>query len=364
MENSSLHNVSPDTESDFSQIPIRNIYYLLCYAWNCLEEQKNIEVGSENQTELIDLFARVLTRGVGAPLRSGLDRGYLGVQEVIPGIKGRLLIADSLKAALFRQGKATCAFDDFSYDVLHNRIINETLLCFLRTDGLSPQNATAIRQILFRLPTLTPLPLTSRVFQSIRLTRNNSHYRFLLNICELAFNCMIPTEDDLHFHFRNFLRDKAKMAVLFETFVRNYFKISHPELKPKRSEFSWQLTPLDQSNADFLPEMETDITLRLPNRTVIIDTKYYQNTLNIRESFDSKKLHSSNLYQMFSYLLNADPGLPRPLTGILLYPTVGHELNEAFQLPTGDRIEFRTVDLSMGWREIEERLMGVVGNWG
>jgi len=39
-------------------IPIQNIYYLLCYAWDKLVEKEVVNVESINSTSLADLFAR------------------------------------------------------------------------------------------------------------------------------------------------------------------------------------------------------------------------------------------------------------------------------------------------------------------
>lgn len=48
--------------------------------------------------------------------------------------------------------------------------------------------------------------------------------------------------------------------------------------------------------------MQTDISLESSERKIIMDTKYYQNTLT--KNFGSQKLISGNLYQMFAYLSN------------------------------------------------------------
>ena len=50
----------------------------------------------------------------------------------------------------------------------------------------------------------------------------------------------------------------------------------------------------------FLPEMRTDISVVAGGRKVIIDTKYYRETLT--EHYGSTKIHSENLYQLFDIL--------------------------------------------------------------
>src|SRR5262249_13559715 len=108
-------------------IPILNIYYMLLYAWDVLEEGETIPVGVGDTTRLVDLFARVLHTGTEAILRRGLDRGYVEHVEAVFGIKGKPLISASVKANLFRSGQVVCEFEQFSHDVLHNRILKATI---------------------------------------------------------------------------------------------------------------------------------------------------------------------------------------------------------------------------------------------
>ena len=72
------------------EIPIANIYYLLCYAWDVLDEKETLaDVDVINSTDLLDLFARVLVNGTRRLIRRGLDRGYLPRQDEIPGVRGK-----------------------------------------------------------------------------------------------------------------------------------------------------------------------------------------------------------------------------------------------------------------------------------
>jgi len=79
------------------KIPIQNIYYLLCYAWDKLDEGDIVEVKGIESTELCDLFAKVLISGTSHLLKMGLDRGYLLIGEEISGIKGKIDFGSSLK---------------------------------------------------------------------------------------------------------------------------------------------------------------------------------------------------------------------------------------------------------------------------
>ena len=52
------------------KIPIQNIYYLLCYAWNRLEERDIVDVSGIDSTNLVDLFLTKVMKTVHKVLMS------------------------------------------------------------------------------------------------------------------------------------------------------------------------------------------------------------------------------------------------------------------------------------------------------
>ncbi|MBN1634779.1 MAG: hypothetical protein JW917_11490 [Ignavibacteria bacterium] len=136
-------------------------------------------------------------------------------------------------------------------------------------------------------------------------------------------------------------------------------KISFPEYTVKSESISWDLIPENESDKEFLPQMITDISIETPYKKIIIDTKYYREALTGR--YDSEKFHSSNMYQIYSYLSNLESrgGKNANCEGILLYPTVDKELNMSFR-HKNHKIMFKTVNLSQDWRMIEDRLKSII----
>ena len=63
------------------KVPIQNIYYLLCYAWDKLEERDLVDVSMSDYTQLADLFAKVLINGTTYLFKKGLDRDYIDIEE-------------------------------------------------------------------------------------------------------------------------------------------------------------------------------------------------------------------------------------------------------------------------------------------
>jgi 5-methylcytosine-specific restriction enzyme subunit McrC len=106
--------------------------------------------------------------------------------------------------------------------------------------------------------------------------------------------------------------------------------------------------------------METDITLENNSEKIIIDAKYYRETMTI--NYDKEKIKSNNLYQLFSYLLNQEDNTPKTVNakGILLYPTIEKDFNLQYKYKT-HTIEIRTINLNSNWKLISNRLKEIIG---
>ena len=105
-----------------------------------------------------------------------------------------------------------------------------------------------------------------------------------------------------------------------------------------------------------LPDMTTDISLRSVNRTIVIDTKYYESSLQTYR--EKQSIHSEHLYQIFAYLKNLEVrgGPDKYAEGILLYPTVSQTLDLHYTIQ-GHTIRVCTIDLSQNWQSIRRHLL-------
>ena len=62
-------------------IYIKNIYYMLSYAFQILKQSNYDEVASEKFDNAQDLFAAILSKGIGQQLKQGLYREYVTKNE-------------------------------------------------------------------------------------------------------------------------------------------------------------------------------------------------------------------------------------------------------------------------------------------
>ena len=72
------------------KIPIKNLYFLLVYAWDVLDEAGAVDVGASEMRIPEDLFAKILRNGIQHLVKRGLDRAYISETSDIPGIRGKL----------------------------------------------------------------------------------------------------------------------------------------------------------------------------------------------------------------------------------------------------------------------------------
>jgi 5-methylcytosine-specific restriction enzyme subunit McrC len=330
---------------------------LLSYAWNKLDEAEKVSAGASNYEQIVDLFARLLINGCNRLFKQGLDRDYIPRSEVYIGIKGKIDFSASLKGNLFKQGKAICEFDEFESNVALNQILRATLFRLTKIEELDSRLSREAMSLYWRFQNVSDVELKSSLFLKARFHRNNSFYDLLIRISKMIFDATTLTEDRGSYLFKDFVRDERAMAYLFEEFVRNFYKKEMPEFQVSRPKIAWDAVALGESSLDFLPDMNTDICLESQTQRIIVDTKFYSETVSHYK--ESTSFHSNNLYQLYSYLRNleadSDNYLNENASGLLLYPTVGDDYDERY-LIGGHQIRIATVNLAKDWKYIDERL--------
>lgn len=344
-------------------IPIQNIYYMLAYAWDKLEEAESINVDTDRFHDIYDLLTKALVNGINHLLKRGLDREYMEHEELTNRLRGKILFQPSVKQNTLQQALAYCEYDDLSYDILHNRLLRATLENVKCASGLDISLQQDVHQTLSRFPSISTKGISIASFRQVRLHRNNSNYRLVLSICELIWEELLLTQETKERPFKDFVRNERKMAYLFENFLLNFYKkhLDNGVWAVKRESIKWQLKPTDDfTDPDLIPSMGTDISLISSNRHLVLDAKYYPDALKSR--YDKKKLISSNLYQIFSYIQNLNSSDEKRIEGILIYPEVEKSLSLTYMYQRWNMplIKVFTINLNQSWRLIEKDLLALV----
>ena len=338
-----------------ARIPIQNIYYILSYCSGILPEKQEVAVTSIDKTDLLDLFAEPLVKRLSVFVKKGFYKEYISNEESLAAVKGKILFKESVAQASLVKARLVCRYDEFSSNILHNQILKATIYLLINHSTLRKPLKERLKKLYPYFHEIDLIQIKDSDFNNIKLHRNNQNYQFMLEICRIIHNYMLIDEQSGILSFTDFERD-GKMHEVFEDFVRNFYCMEQKTYKVYRETIQWKVGRIFEGDAALIPKMQTDICLVNKDKKIIIDTKYYQKALE-KNFRGEDKIISANLFQMFSYLFNADKR--EFMEGILLYPQTDKEINIAFEM-NGFTIKVRTVNLNQHWSGIRNQLLEVI----
>ncbi|HEV2596450.1 MAG TPA: hypothetical protein VGU01_14760 [Sphingomicrobium sp.] len=339
-------------------IPIRNLYYIFCYAWARFPKGDEVVVGEDDCPDLPNLFAKLLIEATHRLLRRGLDRGYIEHVEEMAAPRGKLDVSRMIKEQTRRRCTAICSYDELEHDVLHNQIIKATAGALISSDTLKADFRHELRLIREQLSDVSNIRLTAGAFRRVRLSRDRYLYGMLMRLSEFVFHSVMPDEAGESAKFADILVDEVRMSSVFEEFLRNFYSYELDGYDVSKTQMTWGAEALTPGAAAILPIMETDIVLSSAKRTMIIDAKYYKEVLVGRAGFP-KKIRSGHLYQLAAYMRRAAQlNSGKQIDGALIYPTVGHDVSADYKI-FDNRVRVITIDLSREWKDIHSALIDV-----
>lgn len=341
-------------------ILIKNIYYMLTYAFQVLKQSNYDEIAAEEFENIQDLFAAILARGIGQQLKQGLYREYISKCENIFVMRGKLDIYWTINNKLQRKQMLSCEYDELSVNNIFNQILKTTAVILLCQPSVSTEHRIALKKVMLFFGEVDIIEPSCIQWNRLRYRRNNHNYKMLLNICYFVLDGLLLTTDKGEYKMATFL-DEQRMSRLYEKFVLEYFRYHHPNLRAAASQVAWNL---DDGVIDFLPIMQTDITLKNDEKILIIDTKYYSHTMQVQGQYDSRTLHSNNLYQIFTYVKNQDVSNSGNVVGMLLYAKTEETITPDcdFQM-SGNKISVKTLDLNIAFPYIAEQLDRIASSY-
>ena len=90
---------------------------------------------------------------------------------------------------------------------------------------------------------VSDINLSKTHFQDCDLTATID-FEFLINVCEMIFDNLLPSETEGKNKFRKFTDDENKMRSLFESFIRNFYDIEAS---------GWDKVKSERMKSQFIP---------------------------------------------------------------------------------------------------------------
>ena len=339
-------------------IPIKNIYYMLSYAFQVLNEQGYKNLATEQFENTADLMAAILAKGISIQIKRGLGKEYISQTESLSTMRGKIDIAESIKTQSLLKKQMVCDYDEFSTNGTMNRIIKSTVELLIYSGNISTKRIKELKKLMVYFTDVEKINLYT-VNWNMHYNRNNQTYRLLISVCYLVVKGLLQTNSDGTNKLMDFV-DEQRMCRLYEKFILEYYRKEFPEITANASKIDWQL---DDGISDMLPVMQTDIMLTYNEKILIIDAKYYSHTT--QSQYDTHTLHSGNLYQIFTYVKNKEVELAdKPhdkVSGMLLYAKTDEAvLPDNDYVMSGNKISVKTLDLDCEFSQIAEQLNKII----
>lgn len=338
---------------------IKNIYYMLAYAFQTLRQNNYEEIAGEEFEEIQDLFAAILVKGVSSQLKQGLYKAYITREEELSVLRGKLNIQRTIRNQIQRKRVLSCEYDELSVNNIYNQILKTTMLILIRDSAVTAVHKADLKKVLLFFSEIDVIDPLNIHWNRLRYERNNKNYEMLMNLCYFILDGMLQTTEKGTYKMASF--SDEQMHRLYERFVLEYYKRHHDYLaEVKAAKVEWNLSEnTEESMIRFLPAMQTDIFLSYKNRILIIDTKYYGHTMQTQ--YEKATLHSGNMYQIFTYVKNQDVAGSGNVSGLLLYAKTEDEITpDCSFVIGGNRIGAKTLDLNREFKVIAAQLDQIV----
>jgi len=339
-------------------IYIKNIFYMLTYAFQTLNQTNYESVASEEFEEIEDLFAAILHKGISKQLKQGLYREYVPIKEDLSLVRGKIEFIGTSKNMIQRKKVLSCEYDELTENNIYNRILKTTAIILIQSSKVKGQQKSDLKKVMLYFGNVDIIDHSAIQWNTLTFQRNNSTYEMLMNICYFILKGMLQTTEKGTYKMAMF--SDEHMAKLYEKFILAYYEKHHPYLETNAAQVKWNLDPgNDETAIKFLPTMQTDITLKQNDKILIIDAKYYSHT--IQSNFDKNTIHSGNLYQIFTYVKNTDKYGTGKVAGLLLYAKTNEPLSPDWTYSIGgNQISVRTLDLNTSFNLIKKTLDNIV----
>lgn len=335
-------------------IPIKNIYYMLTYAFKELKHTNYEHIEGEDFDNIYDLFAEILYKGVSYLLKQGLHKEYILKNDILLTLRGKLNLQGTVRERVLQRNRLACEYDELTINNIFNQIIKSTVYLLINHKTVKSKRKYALRKLMLYFDSVDDIQFGLINWNRLRYDRNSRTYQMLHSLCYFVLQNQIITTEEGDVLMAQF--SDEHMNLLFQRFVMEYYKRHHPEYKVSAKQIKWNFSENNTTSSSILPIMQSDITLEFNGRTLIIDTKYYSK--NMQENFCKFTIHSPNFYQIHTYVMNEDKGHKGNVDGMLLYAQTFANIQPegTYSTNDGNIIMVRTLDLSKDFSTIKQSL--------
>lgn len=221
---------------------VTNIFRMLEYTYQL--QSFEILAGIGQSDSVVDLFERlafILAKRILDRVRRGLYRSYSTTQESIAYVRGRILVAPTIRTQALAAHNLVCEYEEHTSDLEENRILLWTLSQLTKSPLHREVVIQAVRQAKRVLGQDVSLVEASAQDCTHRLyNRLNDDYRVLHALCRFFLEHSGPAINIGDYELLPFI---VYMPALFQSFVFEWMRSNLPSNFRLTSQYEIPLVP-------------------------------------------------------------------------------------------------------------------------
>jgi 5-methylcytosine-specific restriction enzyme subunit McrC len=324
------------------KIGIAAVLFLVSYAldpksWK--PEQAELARDANLAEAIIPLFARTAQQAI----RQGLLHGYRRREDTLTSIRGRVRIAEQFRARTGLPLPIEVAYDDFTPDILENRLLRTAVDILGRLHLRHPDSLTSIARLRQQLNGISSLAPDRRGVPEPHWTRLNVRYRPAVALARLIIStagleARAGGEDASVF--------LINMNAVFERFIRVALREAL-----RLDVHTFPVAARGRSvhlDAEHEVPLEPDLSWWDGGRCVFVGDCKYKKT--------EGTVPNADVYQMLAYLTALELA-----DGLLIY-AVGEDVPHTITVPFADkRVLVRTIDVTQAPHDVLKQIAQLAG---
>ena len=266
-----------------------SLLHMLCAAWNLRPADGELASLGRQRSDLLELLIGLFANRLLVAVRRGLPRRYVGREEDLRLMRGRLHVVRQITTLAARPDVLACRFDELSENTPLNRVLKAAVVRLANVTR-SAANARLLVELAARLEPvgLSPTPLE----EPVRLDRTNTAFHDLYQLARLLLSGdwqSTASGQSLGFSLL------FPMPELFEKFVGRCLCRA---LAPWQVRLQARDHSALQDDEGRLFELRPDAVVETPNGPIVLDTKWKAlapsggRTLGVAQA---------DIYQMLAY---------------------------------------------------------------
>ena len=285
---------------------------------------------------LLEVFIKCFLQDVGSLIRRGICSDYVGQEDNLNFLRGKLLLKEHIQHNTVRRDKFYVAYDEFLPDRPENRLVKSALHAVLHISR-NAKSRILCKRYLSHFAGVGRAKNVALEFIKCRKDRNMQHYTRTLQWCEMLLRGNSPLPSFGKFGCQSIL---FSMHKLFEDYVA-------VKMRDVAAAAGWEFTSqmsgqslVEEHDGNSRFALRPDLFFSRSGQRLIADTKW--KVVN-----SSRDIDQGDLYQLFAYTEKyIAPGSYKLC--FLVYPKTS-------QSPKLPPFYFRTKDseLRAAWYDLE-----------